>query len=156
MLALHTCLFIVGITSSASAGKPVVVGGIDFQTWDNVLQKNVRKAAQFGIPIHVVDYPRISEDPEFANFIQGLAKADLSSLTKNESFALGINAYNAFAVKTLIDYACKYEDQVNRNGACLGASYGLPDIKIGNDTGFNKKMRELLPFIFCVSCSWEF
>jgi hypothetical protein len=140
MMAFIACLLLLGC---ASAAMPVLVGGVDLGAWDAVLSKNVRKAAQFGIPLHTVNYPQIAEDANFASFILSLASADLSSLTRNESFALGINAYNAFAVKTLIDNACKYEDQEARKGACLGATYGLPDIKIGNETGFSKKMHNL-------------
>jgi hypothetical protein len=136
-------MMLVWLGTFCVSATPAVVGGVDFGTWDRVLSRNVRKGAMIGIPLHVVDYARIAEDPDFAMFVQSLAKADLSVLTRNESFALGINAYNAFAAKTLIDYACKYEDQVNRKGACLGAAYGLPDIKIGTETGFTNKLHNL-------------
>jgi len=119
------------------------VGGVDLSMWDAVMSRHVRKAAQFGIPIHVVDYPRIAGDLDFHSFIYALSTADLTSLTRNESFALGINAYNAFAIKTLIDYACQYENMEEKTGACLGATYGVPGIKVGNSSGFKLKIHNL-------------
>ena len=46
------------------------------------------------------------------SFIQSLESVSLHGLSTNESFSVGINAYNAFAIKTLIDYACKYDTKV--------------------------------------------
>merc|ERR1719401_2653431 len=96
--------------------------------WNTVLRRHVSKGALLGIPLHVVYYPGIAQDPSFKQFIESLASINLASLSRNESFALGINAYNAFAARTLIDFACKFEDNENKTGACLGPAYGLPDI----------------------------
>jgi len=59
-----------------------------------------------GHPRSLAD-PSIAVDPDFATFIEALADVDPSHATTAESHALGINMYNAFAVETLIDYACK-------------------------------------------------
>ena len=104
-------------------------------TWDRVTRRHIKPGAQMGVPINIVDYTGISTDPDFAQFIQSLATMDLSTLSsRNESMALGINAYNALAAKTMIDHACKYEDQANNKGKCLGPNYGLTGIQFADGT----------------------
>jgi len=81
----------------------------------------------------VVDYVSIAADADYHAFIKSLASANLRGLSHNESFAVGINAYNAFAIKTLIDHACKYDSA----GTCTGPAYGLPDISVRGTGGFD-------------------
>eukprot|EP00040_Diaphanoeca_grandis_P028002 m.160697 g.160697 ORF g.160697 m.160697 type:complete len:317 (+) comp31196_c2_seq1:277-1227(+) len=129
------------VQTHANSAAPA--GGVDFMAWDRVMTKSVRRGAQLGIPINIVDYISIATDPDFETFTKSLAAADPSQLTPNESFAIGINMYNAYAIKTLIDYACKYEDNLNQMGKCSGPVYGLPDVqfKIGSSAiaGFDLK-----------------
>lgn len=112
-------LFATSIASTPS--------GFDYDAWEAVLARHVQRGAQLGVPINVVDYEGIKRDPEYHRALESLAKADLSNLSMNESFALGCNAYNVFSVKTLIDNACQYDV----NGKCLGPVWGLTGIKNG-------------------------
>lgn len=105
---------------------------IDFGSWDRLMSKHVRRGSQLGIPINIVDYPAIVADRDFATFIEALADVDPSHATAAESHALGINMYNAFAIETLIDYACKYENNLEQSGECLGPAYGLPDVQFSD------------------------
>jgi hypothetical protein len=50
-------------------------------------------------------------------FITSLASAEVTNLSDDEAFAIGINAYNAFAINTLVNHACKYDSK----GVCQGA-----------------------------------
>jgi len=51
-----------------------------------------------------VNYPAIAGDPDFSAYIDYLANADINSLTnKQEQLAFWINAYNALAIKGILD-----------------------------------------------------
>ena len=115
--------------------------GVDLDLWDDIVSRHVRPGALLGIPLNVVDYTSIANDPIFDDFLRSLGDASFANLTRNESFALGINAYNAFSVSTMIQNSCNYEDQENLKGECLGPAYGLPDITFNDmSTAFTKKL----------------
>ena len=115
-------------------------GGVNLDLWDDIVSRHVKPGALLGITLNVVDYSSIADDPIFDEFLRSLGDATFANLTRNESFALGINAYNAFSVSTLIQNSCNYEDQENHKGECLGPAYGLPDITFNDmSTAFTKK-----------------
>lgn len=118
------------------------IGGANIEAWDRSLQANVHPGAQLGIALNIVSYSSLAADADFSAFISSLATVNFTSLSRNQSFALGINAYNAFAAKTLIDFACKYEDNRAQTGSCLGPAYGLPDVTFANTstTAFTEKL----------------
>ena len=66
----------------------------DHALFDPLLKQHVKDG--------VVDYPAIGSDPAFGRYIKELA-APLSTTDKNEQLAFWINAYNAFAIKGILD-----------------------------------------------------
>lgn len=70
----------------------------DHSLWTSILQKYVTNDGR-------VDYKSIQSHPENLNiFLQKLSKAKPNKTwSKNETLAFWINAYNAFAVKLIID-----------------------------------------------------
>jgi hypothetical protein len=68
----------------------------DVELYEEVLLQNVRNG--------FVDYDRIGANKNFGMFIEQLAAAqDQMPETDNEKLALYINAYNAFAIKGILD-----------------------------------------------------
>ena len=140
VFVLYELLLFVGLGGTHLLNE-YDLGGVDLDLWDKIVSTHVRHGALLGVPLNVVDYASIADDPIFDEFLNSLRDANFANLTRNESFALGINAYNAFAVKTLIQNSCNYEDQENLNGECLGPAYGLPDITFNDlSTAFTKKL----------------
>lgn len=107
---------------------------ITFTLWDNVLKRHVKPGTLMGIPINIVDYIGISNDNDYHAFIKYLGEIKLTLLTHLESLALGINAYNAFAIKTMIDNSCRYENQYDNTSTCLGPNFGLAGIRFIDNT----------------------
>jgi hypothetical protein len=69
-----------------------------------------------GIHTTIVDYRAVANDPDFHCFLYSLDVAHIGNFTKNETYALYINAYNAFAIKMVLDHSCKR----GLFGRCLG------------------------------------
>lgn len=68
----------------------------DLELYDEVLLQHVRNG--------FVDYDRIGSSKNFGTFIEQLAAVkDKTPETDNEKLALYINAYNAFAIKGILD-----------------------------------------------------
>ena len=64
--------------------------------FDQVLRAHVKNG--------VVDYPAIQEDPRFQQYIEYLESADPGALlSREEELAFWINAYNALAIKAVLD-----------------------------------------------------
>jgi len=75
--------------------------------WDNVVRKYVSPGTEVhDIAINSVDYMGISQDPDFAAYLQSLEVATIDSLDRNETYAFFINVYNALAVNMIITHAC--------------------------------------------------
>eukprot|EP01062_Namystynia_karyoxenos_P005658 TRINITY_DN11963_c0_g1_i1.p2 TRINITY_DN11963_c0_g1~~TRINITY_DN11963_c0_g1_i1.p2 ORF type:complete len:269 (+),score=110.89 TRINITY_DN11963_c0_g1_i1:178-984(+) len=86
-----------------AAGYPA-----DYAAWDRVLKKYVNvSGVREGVPVHVVDYCGIKADPDYAAFLKSLAAADATGLSKNDTYALYMNAYNALAINTIIQHPTK-------------------------------------------------
>lgn len=97
----------------------------DVDAWDRVLKAHVATSGELeGIPTHVVDYKGISLDQDFSKFVQSLENADVQNLTKNETYALFMNAYNALAIKMVADHPCKKSIL----GTCEGPISSITDI----------------------------
>ena len=68
----------------------------DYSLWDEVLLTHVRRG--------YVDYARLRGDPRLDSFIAQLASTDAASMTgENDRKALLINAYNAYAIRGVLD-----------------------------------------------------
>ena len=78
----------------------------DYDAWDRVVRNHVTTGEREGISTHLVNYSAVATDPDFATFLDSLAKADTTSLTKNETYALFMNAYNALAIRTVLRAPC--------------------------------------------------
>jgi len=117
---LHLPIFILPLVlflvPAAQVGPP------DYDAWDAVLAKHVST----DFPTHQVDYAGIKADPNFSTFVASLASANTYNLTKNETYALFMNAYNAFAMKLVIDHPCKH----TIFGHCQGPIISITDIGI--------------------------
>ena len=76
------------VVSSANAG--------DHQLFDRVLRDHVEHGK--------VDYPAIGSDVRFQQYLEYLAVTDPESfVTRDEKLAFWINAYNAFAIKGILN-----------------------------------------------------
>merc|ERR1711907_762604 len=78
-------------------------------SWDRILREYVSQGSRDGIRTHVVNYTGIRQDPGFALYIDQLAHMNTSGLTKNPTYALYMNAYNALAIKMVLDHPCKHD-----------------------------------------------
>lgn len=77
---------------------------VDHSLWDQVLKRHVYPNCNVGSMggCHAVDYDGIAQDPEFAAYLDQLAKMDLAVLSRPEQLALWINAYNALCISLIV------------------------------------------------------
>ena len=54
-----------------------------------------------------MDYEGISKDPNFASYLDGVKSANTTGFDRNDLYAFFMNAYNAFAIKMIIEHPCK-------------------------------------------------
>jgi len=116
---LAGALFLAG--AMAGEGK-----GFDYYAWERVIKKHVRPGAILGIHTNVVEYDHVEKDADFWEAMRSLEDVDLTTISKEESFAIGCNAYNLYSMKMIIKYGCQYSAD---GKTCLGPVYGLPGIK---------------------------
>lgn len=81
-----TAILIAGATASATDLH---------HDFDKILAANVSDG--------VVNYPGIGADPRFPAYVSKLAEALPADLSQNEQLAFYINAYNALAIKGILD-----------------------------------------------------
>ncbi|GMW06032.1 MAG: DUF547 domain-containing protein [Gammaproteobacteria bacterium] len=91
------CAWLLAFALCATAGlAPAAHGGLpDYSGWDQLLLQNVRDG--------YVDYDGIRADPQFDAFIAALARAPGEFGSPAEELAYYINAYNAFAIRGILD-----------------------------------------------------
>ncbi len=80
---------------SAVASAQSLEAVIDWTRWDAILHENVMDGR--------VDYDAIAADPGFTATVADIAKADLAGHDRRSLLAFSINAYNALAVKGILD-----------------------------------------------------
>eukprot|EP00457_Paulinella_chromatophora_P009028 gb/GEZN01009080.1/.p1 GENE.gb/GEZN01009080.1/~~gb/GEZN01009080.1/.p1 ORF type:complete len:305 (-),score=43.64 gb/GEZN01009080.1/:446-1333(-) len=117
----------------------------DHQLWCRLLRKHVTSAKIQGRDTLVMDYEKLAKDKKFPTYLKQLEEADPSSWSPNRQLAFWINAYNALAMKTVIE-AKKQVDgltkihQWNRGGISVwdqkagkvaGKEYSLNEIEHG-------------------------
>ena len=112
------------VSLSASATLP------NTDDFDAVLLRNVRNG--------FVDYDGIKADPAFGRFVAGLASASTADLDeRNTRLALLINAYNAFAIRGILDgyspasMLGRYTFFKRREYGLLGEKTTLEDLEHG-------------------------
>jgi len=94
-LASRVATFAVALLACLTAGPASAVAP-DYSLWDEVLLTHVRRG--------YVDYTRLRRDPRLDSFIEQLANADSASVAgKDERKSLLINAYNAYAIRGILD-----------------------------------------------------
>jgi len=124
-------LFGISIALHGCGGDKPVPPTQDLDAWDRALKAHVSLAGELeGIPTHVVDYTALSKDPDFHRFVKSLDAVPTHDLTKNETYALFMNAYNAFAMKMIIDHPCNRDSA----GHCLGPIDSIKEIGTANIT----------------------
>lgn len=115
---------------------------IDYTAYAKLLQAHVRPGTINGIRLHLVDYPSLKEDPNYAKALTEFAMAEPEAFTTDaERFAFWVNAYNLLAIKVVID---QYPTESIRDGGSLfrsiwkkkiggvaGSEYALDDIEHG-------------------------
>jgi Protein of unknown function, DUF547 len=92
MLSVAACTAFPG---SFAPTNPIPAHHFSQDQWEAVLCAHVRDG--------VVDYPGLQGDARFLSYVALLDRIDPRQLSKENQFAFWINAYNAFAVKGIID-----------------------------------------------------
>ena len=93
-------------TDPADLPPPCAVGCANFShaLWTEVLNGRLRPAARGGVNYAGFDYEGLRQDQTvFRQYLQQLEDADVTSLGVPQRKAMFINAYNALAVKILLD-----------------------------------------------------
>lgn len=80
--------------------------GQDYNAWDRTLKAHVHLGELDGIQVHTVDYAGLAADLDFTTFVSSLETATTEGLDRNQTYALFMNAYNALAMKMIIDHPC--------------------------------------------------
>lgn len=76
---------------------PIAPDQVSHQTWDRIVQAHVHDGQ--------VDYPAIQADDMLDDYLRKLNRIDPARLPRRQDqLAFWINAYNAFAVKGILDY----------------------------------------------------
>lgn len=76
--------------------QPILPHEFSHQAFDEVLRSHVKDG--------VVDYPAVAADARFAAYLDQLERVDPNALpTRRHKLAFWINAYNAFAIKGILD-----------------------------------------------------
>jgi len=104
----------------------------DYDAWDRVLQANVAEGVINGLQIRIVNYSGIAADADFSAFMDSLAALDndtVQAASLEEQYALYLNAYNAFAIKLIVENPCKYNITNGTVGECLGPIQKIGDIE---------------------------
>ncbi|CAM9413954.1 unnamed protein product [Phaeothamnion confervicola] len=79
----------------------------DFGAWDRALRRHVAPGVIGGIGLNALDYAGMATDPDYKTFLASIENVDTQGLPKSEAYALYINAYNALAVKMVVENPCK-------------------------------------------------
>jgi hypothetical protein len=115
------------VPASYSPARSLAPGEFSHQTFDQVLHAHVRDGE--------VDYLAILIDPRFVQYLEGLDRVDPNSLPKDEQLALWINAYNAYAIKGILDgyspgtWVGRYRYFIGQTYRMGGASINLYDLE---------------------------
>ena len=85
------------VPTSFSPSNPVPPNQFSHQLWQELLRAHVHEG--------VVDYPAIHRQGQLASYLALLDRIDPNQLPVADRLALWINAYNAFAVKGILDHS---------------------------------------------------
>lgn len=94
-LLILTTVGCTTVPTSFTPSNPVSPGRFSHAGWQDLLQAHVRDG--------VVDYPAIQQQEQLASYLALLDRVDPNQLGVEDRLAFWINAYNAFAVKGIVD-----------------------------------------------------
>ncbi len=131
--------------------QPIPPEQFSHKVFDELLATHVRDGA--------VDYPAIQSDDRLPIYLSQLDRVDPNALsTRNERLAFWINAYNAFAIKGILDgyspmtYWGRYRYFIGQDYRVGGASINLYDLE--RQVLINQFREPLMHFaIVCASIS---
>ena len=119
---LHTLLLAVSFVSLC---RTEATAQIYYSAWDRLLSRHVHKGVLQNTSLDVVDYDAIAQDTDLGEALRVFESVDVTSRwTKSQMLALHINAYNAFAVNTIVQHRC------NPVGSCqtLQSIWNVSDV----------------------------
>ncbi|MEK7301014.1 MAG: DUF547 domain-containing protein [Nitrospirota bacterium] len=126
-LGLMTLAGCSTVPASYSPARPLAPGEFSHRLFDQVLRAHVRDGE--------VDYPAILVDPRFVQYLEDLNRVDPNRLPKDDQLALWINAYNAYAIKGILDgyspgtWVGRYRYFIGRTYRMGGVSLNLYDLE---------------------------
>lgn len=116
------------VPTSFTPTNPLLPGELTHQLFGQVLEAHVKNGA--------VDYPGIQSDERFPAYVAQLDRVDPNALaTRAERLAFWINAYNAFAIKGILDqyspvsYVGRYRYFIGRDYSVGGVTINLYDLE---------------------------
>jgi len=114
--------------TSFDPAHPILTTEFSYRVFDEMLRTHVRDG--------VVDYPGMQKDDRLPTYLAQLDRVDPNEFaTKNERLAFWINAYNAFAIKGILDhyspvsYVGRYRYFIGRDYRVGGATINLYDLE---------------------------
>lgn len=130
-LWLLGCVVLVGCATGPRSYRPVdpvAPGALSHRAFSEVLQQHVTNGQ--------VNYPGIPGDRRFGEYLQLLNRVDPGRLpSRDDRLAFWINAYNAFAVKGILDgyspatWVGRYRYFIGRDYAVGGQAITLYDLE---------------------------
>ncbi len=116
------------VPTSFSPTNPLPPGNVSHRLLNQVLAARVNDG--------VVDYPGVQRDDRFSLYLAQLDRVNPNTLaTRNERLAFWINAYNAFAIKGILDryspasYVGRYRYFIGRDYRIGGSTINLYDLE---------------------------
>jgi hypothetical protein len=115
------------VPTSFSPSRPLTAAEFSHQAFDAVVRTYVRDGQ--------VNYPVIQVDRRFTQYLDQLDRVDPNSLPRKDRLALWINAYNAYAIKGILDgytpgtLLGRYRYFIGRDYRIGGASVNLYDLE---------------------------
>jgi len=110
------CLLVLALELLVLAVPP------ETDAWDRVLRRHVVSGEREGIATNLLNYSAVAADPDFTSFVQSLESATATG--EDDTMALFINAYNALAIKMVVDHPCKQSAW----GACVSPIASIKDV----------------------------
>ena len=116
------------VPTTFTPAEPIRAGEFSHRLLSRVLESHVRDG--------VVDYPAIQMDDRLPAYLAQVDRVDPTAfVTRNERLAFWINAYNAFAIKGILDryspvsYVGRYRYFIGRDYRVGGATINLYDLE---------------------------
>ena len=116
------------VPATFTPAEPIPANEFSHRLLSRVLEAHVNNG--------VVDYPAIQMDDRLPAYLAQLDRVDPNAfVTRNERLAFWINAYNAFAIKGILDhyspvsYVGRYRYFIGRDYGVGGASINLYDLE---------------------------